>query len=74
MIVTPTLTRHFVWQEAIEFLPDDRVAFAGPLFQPRTVEHCDGATAVPDHAELLQVAAASVTPFRRTPSMFAMSS
>jgi Haemolysin-III related len=53
----------------------EAVALAGPRLQPGAVEHGDVSTVVPDRVILLcKLAAASVTPARRMPSMLAISS
>ena len=61
-------------QQAIELALDHRVALARALLEPRAVEHRDRAAAVADQPASCSLPAASVTPSRRTPSMFAISS
>ena len=41
-------------EQALELCPDHRVAFAGCLLQRLPVQHFNRATAIPDHACLLQ--------------------
>src|SRR5579859_5186817 len=62
-------------EQAVRFALDHGVALADPRFQFRTIQPRYLAAAVPDQPISLKLSpAASVSPSRRTPSMFAINS